>query len=181
MTAGGQPGGGLVPELMTYDQLADVLDDLAGRVRSGDSFEGSLAYTVPRDLDSPADVVLVHGAFRVGNNAGQGGMRMFGSVPGAVDCPAMPGPLWLERLHVRLDLAEWPSPAAAVALLEMAALLVGSAPRAANVVGVRWSVFAESGVGVVEVLTHLRWLRKAGWLQAVGDDGVVMYRLVQPA
>jgi hypothetical protein len=71
--------------LMTYENLADVLQDMADRVRAGDSWEGHIEYWVPMEDDAAADdppdpnLVAVTAVYRVGNLQGQGGMRMFGA------------------------------------------------------------------------------------------------------
>lgn len=70
-----------VPEPMTRTQLLEVLDDIRERVAAGDSFEGSLEYTMP-GVDSEEDLsveFMVIGAWRFGNLQGQGGMRMVGN------------------------------------------------------------------------------------------------------
>lgn len=69
----------LIPARMTYEQLADVLADMAVRARSGDSFEGHIEYLLPEDADAPA--VDVTATYRVGNHMGQGGMRIIGEIP----------------------------------------------------------------------------------------------------
>lgn len=81
---------GLIPVGMSHDELADLLLDMSERVRSGDSYEGSIEYLLP-DPDvipdgtgwpSPDVDAWVHGVYRRGNLAGQGGIRMIGTVPG---------------------------------------------------------------------------------------------------
>lgn len=69
------------PEIVTYDQLADLLLDLAQRVRTGDSFEGFIEYLMPEEGGGP-QAVNIRAAFRVGNRAGQGGMRFYGFMEG---------------------------------------------------------------------------------------------------
>lgn len=64
------------PRRMTATELADVLDDMARRVREGDSMEGSIQYLLPVDNDAPAGTVEVTAAYRTGNFMGQGGMRL---------------------------------------------------------------------------------------------------------
>jgi hypothetical protein len=79
----------LIPEPMTMDRLADILDDMAARVRAGDSFEGHIEYMLP-DEESAGDLlpkpdvdVYVSGVYRIGNlHYGQGGVRMIGTVRG---------------------------------------------------------------------------------------------------
>lgn len=70
----------LVPVTMSYAELADVLTDMAERARSGDSYEGTISYMMPEDGGGP-DAVEVTASYRVGNQMGQGGMRMIGEIP----------------------------------------------------------------------------------------------------
>jgi hypothetical protein len=84
----------LIPEEMTPAEVAEVLRDMAERVESGDSFEGSIEYALPdvpewaqRGDPKPEgwedrDYRLVRGVYRIGNTQGQGGSRMIGRVPG---------------------------------------------------------------------------------------------------
>jgi hypothetical protein len=74
----------LIPALISYEQLAAVLADMAERVRIGDSFEGWIQYSFPERIDAPAGQVAVVGNYRIGNQQGQGGMRMIGTVPTGV-------------------------------------------------------------------------------------------------
>lgn len=72
-------GGGMnLPIAMTYAELTDLLTDIRDRVQAGDSFEGSLEYSMPDVLDPPGAEVMVRAAYRVGNLQGQGGMRIYG-------------------------------------------------------------------------------------------------------
>jgi len=75
----------------TYDEVAALLRDMSERVALGDSFEGSIEYSMPdvpewaqrgepkpdgwRDPD-----VLVRAVYRIGNTQGQGGVRIVGSI-----------------------------------------------------------------------------------------------------
>ncbi|MFB6568269.1 hypothetical protein [Streptomyces noursei] len=59
---------------MSREELVRVLDDIRGRVASGDSFEGNLQYFIS-DGDHPYDVAA---AYRIGNSMGQGGMTLIG-------------------------------------------------------------------------------------------------------
>jgi hypothetical protein len=71
------------PKPMTHAELADLLEELAARVRAHDSFEGHIAWELP-DMPDPAQSVaetadcLVTGGWRVGNTMGQGGMQFTG-------------------------------------------------------------------------------------------------------
>lgn len=62
---------------VTKERLLEVLDDIRSRVANGDSFEGSIRYLLPEDPEH-ADDFMVEACYRVGNSAGQGGMRMIG-------------------------------------------------------------------------------------------------------
>ena len=75
----------------TYVEVAALLRDMSERVALGDSFEGSIEYSMPdvpewaqrgepkpdgwRDPD-----VLVRAVYRIGNTQGQGGVRIVGSI-----------------------------------------------------------------------------------------------------
>ena len=80
---------GQQPEPMSLEALADLLVDLAERVRTGDSLEGHLEWLLPGPDDPGApDDVLVRAGFRVGNRMGQGSFRMIG--PYVDDKPPAP-------------------------------------------------------------------------------------------
>jgi len=84
----------LIPEPMTQDELADVLEDMRSRVEIGDSWEGHIEYLMadPDDTTVPdGTYALVRGTYRIGNrDGGQGGMRMIGTVPlSIVDTPPL--------------------------------------------------------------------------------------------
>lgn len=74
------------PVFMTRDELVAVIDDIRTRVAVGDSFEGFLQYELPwsEDMGDPetddAGGFRVKARYRVGNAAGQGGLRNFGSL-----------------------------------------------------------------------------------------------------
>lgn len=63
------------PKLLTPEQLASVLLDIAGRVLTGDSFEGSLEYSA-LDERCTEKQFAVTGCYRTGNSEGQGGCRI---------------------------------------------------------------------------------------------------------
>jgi hypothetical protein len=83
----------LIPKEMHPRDIAAVLRDMADRVESGDSFEGSIEYLLPdvpewaqRGEPEPPgyehrDYRLVRATYRVGNTDGQGGVTMIGEVP----------------------------------------------------------------------------------------------------
>lgn len=68
------------PVGMSLQELVDVLDDIRARVEAGDSFEGTITYSIPEDLDSGAQFD-VRAVYRIGNSMGQGGMRMIQQMP----------------------------------------------------------------------------------------------------
>jgi hypothetical protein len=59
-------------------ELEDVLHDALERVIAGDSYEGTITWTMPTDEPEleHADFGLV-ARYRIGNLAGQGGLRVF--------------------------------------------------------------------------------------------------------
>lgn len=68
-----------LPIPATQDELVAVLLDMAERVRTGDSFEGSIEYLMPTVEDVPEDTyALVRASYRIGNRDGQGGLRLIG-------------------------------------------------------------------------------------------------------
>jgi hypothetical protein len=84
-----------LPVPSTYAEVAAILRDMATFVEAGDSFEGSIEYTIPSYDPPPLDPdardgweqtrdeqpeVMVRAAYRIGNSMGQGGMRIFGSI-----------------------------------------------------------------------------------------------------
>jgi hypothetical protein len=90
---------------MSRDKLADILDDMATRVREGDSTEGRIEYTFAQpDADHPYDI---RAAYRVGNRHGQGGMILLGQEQTPNPEPSSPAPadLWatIARLVAWLD------------------------------------------------------------------------------
>jgi hypothetical protein len=62
----------------TKAELLAILDDIRQCVQVDDSFEGSIEYLMPTDVDPNADF-MVRAAYRVGNSQGQGGMCLIGS------------------------------------------------------------------------------------------------------
>jgi len=72
---------GNLPVPITYTALAAILRGMADLVEQGDSFEGSLEYSLSEfDQDLGPDQVMVRAAFRIGNRQGQGGMRIIGTL-----------------------------------------------------------------------------------------------------
>lgn len=76
-----------LPVPITYEALAAILRGMAELVEHGDSFEGSIEYSIPmpeNESDPPpdAETVMVRAAFRIGNRMGQGGMRIIGTLGG---------------------------------------------------------------------------------------------------
>lgn len=71
----------LIPQPMTHGELADMLEWVANHVREHDSWEGNIAWQIP---DPDAHVIAdceVTAVMRYGNLAGQGSMRIIGTVP----------------------------------------------------------------------------------------------------
>jgi hypothetical protein len=80
-----------LPIPYTYRDVATILRDMADRVESGDSFEGSMEYALP-DVPEWAQKgearpegwkdpeVLFRCQYRIGNSMGQGGIRIVGSI-----------------------------------------------------------------------------------------------------
>jgi len=58
----------------TTEQLLALFDELKSRIQSGDSFEGTLTYACVDHLQSGE--WEVSGSYRIGNQAGQGGVRV---------------------------------------------------------------------------------------------------------
>ena len=87
----------LIPKEMVPKDIAAVLRDMAARVESGDSYEGSIEYLLPPvppwqergDPEPPGwehrDYRLVRGTYRIGNLDGQGSVTMIGEVPEVTD------------------------------------------------------------------------------------------------
>jgi hypothetical protein len=78
-----------IPVGMDRTQLAMVLNDMMKRVLEGDSYEGSIQYTMPEPATPEeeragwprADAEFwVIATYRIGNLQGQGGMRLIGTV-----------------------------------------------------------------------------------------------------
>lgn len=77
---------GLLPDKMSTTLLSEVLRDMGERVKSGDSWEGSIEYLLPAygpgDEDIDGDLREVRASYRIGNDMGQGGVRLIGTVRG---------------------------------------------------------------------------------------------------
>jgi hypothetical protein len=65
----------------TKDELLAILDDIRESVANDDSFEGSIEYLMPEPLgvDPQADFA-VRASYRVGNQMGQGSVRLVGAI-----------------------------------------------------------------------------------------------------
>lgn len=83
------PGHGLIPAGMSKETLTLLLDDIKAHVEAGDSYEGSIEYTMPAPATPEEEVAgwpsadaefWVTAVYRIGNLQGQGGMRMIGTV-----------------------------------------------------------------------------------------------------
>jgi len=72
------PAGWNRPAPASTSELVRVLLDVVSRVHMGDSFEGTITYTMPTDEPelAGADFALV-ARYRIGNLDGQGGLRVF--------------------------------------------------------------------------------------------------------
>lgn len=71
-----------LPTPLTQAELADLLADMAARVRDGDSFEGHIEYSMPDPDDETPEgtYAMVRAAYRHGNrDHGQGFMRIVGT------------------------------------------------------------------------------------------------------
>ena len=79
----------LIPEQITRTALAAILFDMADRILAGDSWAGNLEYLAPIDPHAPPDSFDVRGAYRIGNQMDQRGMRLIGRV--AASSPATMG------------------------------------------------------------------------------------------
>lgn len=72
----------LIPEPMTHEELADVLEWVATHVREHDSWEANITWQIP---DPDGHVIAdceVTAVMRYGNLMGQGAVRIIGRVPG---------------------------------------------------------------------------------------------------
>lgn len=68
------------PVPMSQPELVALLEDILERVKASDSLEGSIEWALP-DEGGPEDAyAMVRASYRVGNTAGQGGMRMVGEM-----------------------------------------------------------------------------------------------------
>jgi hypothetical protein len=68
----------LVGERRDRRALAALLSDMAERILSGDSCEGTIEYLAPSDASATAGFFDLRGAFRVGHELGHGEMRLIG-------------------------------------------------------------------------------------------------------
>ena len=70
------------PWAMSHEGLAKLLEELAQRVRTGDSLEGNLSWELDYgDQDGPPQAdCLVRASYRVGNRSGQGGTHIIGNI-----------------------------------------------------------------------------------------------------
>lgn len=60
---------------LTTQQLLTILEDISQCIKEEDSYEGSIQYTCITE-GLKRDEWEVKGAYRIGNFAGQGGMRI---------------------------------------------------------------------------------------------------------
>jgi hypothetical protein len=66
------------PKQQTKDQLIAALRSMADSIDEGDSFEGSIQYTITGRDVTGQDTFDVLAFWRVGNSMGQGGSIMIG-------------------------------------------------------------------------------------------------------
>ena len=59
----------------TTKQLIETLSEISKAIQDGDSFEGHISYSCLEE-HLERDEWEVSGAYRIGNNMGQGGMRV---------------------------------------------------------------------------------------------------------
>lgn len=75
---------GNLPVGSTYDVVATMLRNLSELVASGDSYEGSIEWTMPvmpeHETHDEQPEVMVRAVFRVGNTQGQGGVQIIGTM-----------------------------------------------------------------------------------------------------
>jgi hypothetical protein len=67
-----------VPSNMPHEGLTGLLEDITARVRAGDSFEGTITWSIPEDPGADPQSFDVTASYRTGNLEGQGGMRVIG-------------------------------------------------------------------------------------------------------
>lgn len=67
-------------EPMTQRDMEALFADLLTRVTAGDSWEGYINWLLPEEGAPAGTVAMVHARYRVGNTAGQGGMRVIGGM-----------------------------------------------------------------------------------------------------
>lgn len=99
---------GTLPVAMQQSDLANLLEEMARLVRSGDSLEGSLEYLIPGPEDGPQDpwALMVRAGYRYGNREyGQGFFRLIGR-------PGRP-PVETEMPPPEVDLDDHPGDAGA--------------------------------------------------------------------
>ena len=67
------------PINVTKEELIAILQDMIDVISDDDSFEGNIEYSFGEEKD-----FSVRGAYRIGNQYGQGGMRLVGTFEGEV-------------------------------------------------------------------------------------------------
>jgi hypothetical protein len=66
------------PAPANVDDVVGVLEDAAERVAMGDSFEGTITWTMPTDEPELEDAAFgMVARYRIGNLQGQGGLRVY--------------------------------------------------------------------------------------------------------
>lgn len=65
------------PAVVSVQEMAEILEDMAKRVRKGDCFGGSIEFHFADDFfGAGPNEYTVMGQYRIGNSEGQGGMRL---------------------------------------------------------------------------------------------------------
>lgn len=65
------------PAVVSVEAMAEILEDMAKRVRNGDCFGGSIEFHYADDFfGAGPNEYTVMGQYRIGNSQGQGGMRL---------------------------------------------------------------------------------------------------------
>jgi hypothetical protein len=70
-----------LPVNISHADLVAILTDILARVKTGDSYEGYVSWTLPFDNAAPDRSFDVIAGYRTGNLGGQGGMRIIDGGP----------------------------------------------------------------------------------------------------
>lgn len=66
------------PAVLNRDELLAIIDDIREGIRTGDSLEGFINWTLPLEEDAEPGTFMVEARYRVGNTMGQGGYQIIG-------------------------------------------------------------------------------------------------------